>query len=285
MPADFWANCFYGSPRQAFGEINTALFSGGLSELQALLAEKLAAADVDECCSAQAGAKRLSLLTFPAIGDARFGILFTAQGGARPQITAIYPVLAGIANELSVLNYHAWDNEALGMIACRTGDGGSIGFFDPFYFRDAGGLERGVRQRFSLAAVAYSVAIASNDEVEIGEGPLYEANLAEFLASHPDRRREEFPRLVVLLGSVHMLFPTASTGDYHYRGMILARERLNLAGSQLWRYQICFNPDDETRTPELWLYAADHVIQGREPNVCDYIEGYCAVSGYPLSRP
>lgn len=279
--ADFWGECFYGRPLQNHSEINAALFEGTGQDLSRLIAERLAAGDLAESCKATLGATVVSLLEVPAQGPVRTGILFAGAEKCRPEIVSVYPVLEGIANPLTLLNYKAWDDGVMGMLACESASAGSIGFFDPFYFRDCQTLRRGVRRDFAISGVACNIVIAKNEEVEITHGQIYEDHLAEFLKLYPDRTRADFPGLRVILGSLQMMYPTEQTGNYHYRALVLDREGIRFGGATLTRFHLCIGLEGDDRAPELWLYAAPHAITGREPRIGDYIEGYCALFGYP----
>lgn len=276
-----WGEGFYGEPFEALGNVNDAIYPGGAAKLVEKLSGYMEDAYLVKNRAIKEGDMATLLFLYPGVSKIRLGMLIANMPPEnKPVVISLYPVMEGIENNLEVINFKAWANELEGMVSGETDSFGLFAFFDPFYFWDQWHLQIGQQTTFNLSALAFSVAIALNEEFEITQGPLYEMSLEEFLAEHPDKTREDFPNPKLIMGSAQMLLSTPYTGEYHYRALILAREELEFLGEKFWRYHLSLVIEDDQPSPEIWLYAANHVIKGREPKVGDYIEGVCWMSGY-----
>lgn len=278
-----WGEGFTGIPFEGLGSVNDAMHREGADDLLTRLPGFIETGEVITKRELREGSLKTAVILYPSRSPVNFGVLLSSTGPEHQlSVISLYPVLEGIGNRLEVVNYKAWENGLEGMVAADTALGGVLGFFDPFYYYDQWHLKVGSAQSFSLAALAFTLEIAGHEEVVVKSGPFYDHVLKEFLAENPGRTEADFTPPTIIMGSAHMLVPTRYTGEYQFRALVLAAEKFPFMGTEIWRFHISMviDMEDESATPELWLYAAPHVIRGKTPKTGDYIQGYCWLSGY-----
>jgi hypothetical protein len=94
-----------------------------------------------------------------------------------------YPVCAeGMNFRLVIDAVTPWDNGIEGIIEASVRDGGTISFFDPYFFLNKDDYRLGEEVTVTLGALAYMLRKAEQLEIEIHEGDMLELHRQNVLA-------------------------------------------------------------------------------------------------------
>ena len=126
------------------------------------------------------------LMAWPKDQPSRAAVLMQADEGEKFKPLSAVPFLEGLPNDLTVEDIHPWSQGGGANVAVSMIEGKNpMWFYDPLYLRDKDDLTPGVTQTFLLSGLAIALRKALLDDVNITQGPQYEAWAAQWLAENP----------------------------------------------------------------------------------------------------
>lgn len=158
-----------------------------------------------------------------------------------------------------------------GTVATELPEGGSLTFFDPFFFFNQGRYRLGEINRVRLAAFAYDVRPMKREYLEI-EDPERAAVLRAQLNIPVDQpvrfSMEDFVARI----------PANSEDNCSFASPIKDLVSLNVNGLELLRATVAFaRGDDDLDGP---LYFGRHICEGQSPEVGRMVQGAYWMQGY-----
>ena len=125
------------------------------------------------------------LMAWPKDQPSRAAVLMQADEGEKFKPLSAVPFLEGLPNDLTVEDIHPWSQGGGANVAVSMIEGKNpMWFYDPLYLRDKDDLTPGVTQTFLLSGLAIALRKALLDDVNITQGPQYEAWAAQWLAEN-----------------------------------------------------------------------------------------------------
>lgn len=225
-------------------------------------------------------------LAYPATPLRYLALCATNSSGSEltRELQAAFPWCAeGIESEFEIESVLPDAEDPMeGGLVVATSFGGLLWLVDPLFFTNRHRYARGKKLRFAVAALAYSLALASTDYVEITGGGLLELERNRARERDPNADVSAIKSVRLWVKGSHYLFPDLklpllSSG---YRVPVERVEELTVEGRRFVRVLISpFVCEDESESVGMWLYASPTVLQGYTPRVGDEIEGQAWIQG------
>ena len=135
-------------------------------------------------------------------------VMRTQERGGQFKPCDAFPLLEGLPNDLTVADVHPWEAGCGANVAVTMMEGKNpMWFYDPLYLRDKDDLTPGVTQSFLLSGLAIALRKALLDDVNITQGPQYEAWAAQWLAENPGKTRLDVPPLKISMAGRQLIMP------------------------------------------------------------------------------
>ena len=173
---------------------------------------------------------------------------------------------------LVVSSLEEWENGIEGLVRVRQVSGGTLCFFDPGYFKNRHLYKKDHSYDFSLAAFAYQIDLAEDQEFEVNEGPLVDIKARE-------ENKEPEPVTLRLSREARILFPDfGNMCEFEYMLPVNDVAWINFLGSEVCQISTCFDHDDHEQP--LTLFVGKHLLKDFTPTQGDAIEGLLWLQGH-----
>ena len=192
-----------------------------------------------------------------------------------------YPVCScGVENRLKVNETIPDRDGTEGVINASTTFGGSIGFFDPYFFLNKDGSIEGSERNVSLAGLAYVLRKAEQDGITINEGPMIQEEKDRVLRENPHADVSKITSVFISMKGAALYLPLRESPDEgEFRICVDEVEFFRLGGREYCRIRgVLMRDDDNPLVAD--IYASGHVLEGYKPAVGDDIEGICWMQGF-----
>ena len=221
------------------------------------------------------------LLASPASGGISIhSHIIMTQGKGKADFVGGYPAFEGLPAPSVIEQAHIWSNGISGVVAARTsGMGMPVSFFLAGFFQHVPQLQFGTRAEFHMAGLALALTKAEVTDVVLEPGSAaWNAALKAFLAAHPENKVGDFQPKVISSHGRGLLLPTEVVGMWAFQVPVLGTERVEFMGRRFLRILTIFSGmgEDSLRG---YLYAADHVLKGYEPQTGDDVAGTLWLQG------
>ncbi len=219
------------------------------------------------------------LMAWPKEEPVRAAVLVAGPQGEKLRPVDAFPLLQGLANDLTVERVEPWKEGRGADVACVVEEGRNpMWFFDPLYSRDRDDLTPGVLQTFLVAGLALNLRRALLDELSITKGPYFEAHAEQWLAEHPDARRLDVPPLKIPMAGKHLIMPGRLFGEYQLRATVeeVADTRLDRMEVKILYLRFPFQEREPLLLP---VYASKAVLKDYEPKAGDEVDAYVWLQG------
>ena len=233
--------------------------------------------------------KEYVLMAWPKDQPSRAAVLMQADEGEKFKPLSAVPFLEGLPNDLTVEDIHPWSQGGGANVAVSMIEGKNpMWFYDPLYLRDKDDLTPGVTQSFLLSGLAIALRKALLDDVNITQGPQYEAWAAQWLAENPGKTRLDvppqgrFPVQVNLKPLTEEDFRKILTQPENalikqYQAL-LGVDDVKLEKMDIKVLYVRF-PFDQRPDMVLPIYASKMVLRDYEPQVGDEVDAYVWLQG------
>ena len=151
-------------------------------------------------------------------------------------------------------------------------------FYDPLYLRDKDDLTPGVTQTFLLSGLAIALRKALLDDVNITQGPQYEAWAAQWLAENPGKTRLDVPPLKISMTGRQLIMPGRRFAEYQVRTKVERVDDVKLEKMDIKVLYVRF-PFDQRPDMVLPIYASKMVLRDYEPQEGDEVDAYVWLQG------
>jgi hypothetical protein len=259
---------------------NALGFEGADEEFAALLQNSVQHGSLLKRFSLEDASKKgagIFALVYPEEGPVRSCALIAPREG-KLSLETMFPLLEGIENNVTVRSKYTWENGIEGEVEIDINGFDSF-VFTPFYKQDYESVEDSTTVKMSLAGLAYTVQNAMMS-FEIGEGPMYEQQLSDFLQKNPGKTRKDFPNLEIHMDGLVATFPTETHSEYQYRGTILALEYTEFFGRKIAKTKVCIKRDEDGEQLHIYLYIPLNRCGNCELAVGKDIQGIIWLQGY-----
>ena len=151
-------------------------------------------------------------------------------------------------------------------------------FYDPLYLRDKDDLTPGVTQTFLLSGLAIALRKALLDDVNITQGPQYEAWAAQWLAENPGKTRLDVPPLKISMTGRQLIMPGRRFAEYQVRTKVERVDDVKLEKMDIKVLYVRF-PFDQRPDMVLPIYASKMVLRDYDPQEGDEVDAYVWLQG------
>lgn len=230
-------------------------------EVPAIVMQVMEKGKTRDCWQRKDSKAETMVLAWPVETAFRAGVTIHGKKDDKLRPVSAYPLLEGIANDMTVEEVAPWKNGTEGEISACCNEGANpVWFYSPFLFRDSEDLTPGVRHTFLVAGLAYGLRRALLDEMSITEGPEYERFVAEWLAHNPGKTRIDVPQLTVDLKGARILVPGEVACEYQVRVPVTSVEEMQFGEEKIYMLIVEFglNTPNPLRFP---LYAPERVCK------------------------
>ena len=275
------SSAFMGRHFEGLGDVWSAFFPGGSKEyvdmLQGLFEKSTARGPVMH----RKDGTSVLLLASPSSGG--IGIhshIIMEQGKGKADFVGGYPALEGLPVEARIEQAHIWSNGISGVVAVRDLRMQTpLAFFLAGFFQHVPQLQFGAKKTFHVAALAFSLRRAKQEEVELMPGTeACDTALNAFLRTHPEKKAGDFhPEEYSFHGRGGML-PTEVVGVWAFQGPVLAMEHVEFMGRRFLRLLTLFAGSGE-RSLQGYLYVAEHALKDYVPQIGDDMVGVVWLQG------
>ncbi len=284
------SSAFMGRHFEGLGDVWSAFFSGGSREyvdmLQGLFEKSVARGPVMH----RKDGTSVILLESPSAGGISIhSHIVLGQEKGKADFVGGYPAFEGLPLEALIEQAHIWSNGISGVAAVRDVRLQTpLAFFLTGFFQHVPQLQFGTRAMFQVAALAFSLRKAERAEVELVPGtPACDAALKAFLRANPHKKASDFRPEELSFHGKGALLPTEVVGVWFFQGPVLAVEHVEFMERRFIRLLTLFFGSGE-RSVRGFLYVAEHVLKGYEPQVGDDMCGTVWLQGsmekYPEER-
>ena len=175
-----------------------------------------------------------------------------------------YPEVEGVVHEVTVERELPWDEEGIEAQRQVTLGDASFVLFDTRHF-EQGESEPGETREFTIAGVAYNLFEAEEETVVAQDGE--ELSMAGMAGLFP--------------------FEDGQPDDYAFQTTIKEIEELAYRGQTVYQFRMPLfrqpaEESDDYVDVDVYLYAAEHVVDGFEPTVGDDIRGLVWLQGHAV---
>ena len=225
------------------------------------------------------GGKEYVLMAWPKDQPSRAAVLMQADEGEKFTPLSAVPFLEGLPNDLTVESIHPWSQGGGANVAVSMIEGKNpMWFYDPLYLRDKDDLTPGVTQTFLLSALAIALRKALLDDVNITQGPQYEAWAAQWLAGNPGKTRLDVPPLKISMTGRQLIMPGRRFAEYQVRTRVERVDDVKLEKMDIKVLYVRF-PFDQRPDMVLPIYASKMVLRDYEPQEGDEVDAYVWLQG------
>ena len=212
------------------------------------------------------------LMAWPKDQPSRAAVLMQADEGEKFKPLSAVPFLEGLPNDLTVEDIHPWSQGGGANVAVSMIEGKNpMWFYDPLYLRDKDDLTPGVTQTFLLSGLAIALRKALLDDVNITQGPQYEAWAAQWLAENPGKTRLDVPPLKISMTGRQLIMPGRRFAEYQVRTKVERVDDVKLEKMDIKVLYVRF-PFDQRPDMVLPIYASKMVLRDYDPQEGDEVE-------------
>lgn len=184
-----------------------------------------------------------------------------------------------LPNDLTVEDIHPWSQGGGANVAVSMIEGKNpMWFYDPLYLRDKDDLTPGVTQTFLLSGLAIALRKALLDDVNITQGPQYEAWAAQWLAENPGKTRLDVPPLKISMTGRQLIMPGRRFAEYQVRTKVERVDDVKLEKMDIKVLYVRF-PFDQRPDMVLPIYASKMVLRDYDPQEGDEVDAYVWLQG------
>jgi hypothetical protein len=208
-------------------------------------------------------------------------LLVKEQNKTSFEVFSCFPILEGVTNKLRIVKKHTWGNGIEGVVAARPLDDDElpISFFAPYFFRDNTAFASKMEMDICLAGLALSCEKATQDGVEITEGPLYEEQLEKFLNEHPSKSKTDFPSAFVSFKGSTIFVPRQYIPEFEFRCPVIDIQTVSFLDRKIYKLFVPIMGYEETAI-FCNIYVPEHIFDGYIPREGDDIQGVLWMNGY-----
>ena len=219
------------------------------------------------------------LMAWPKDQPSRAAVLMQADEGEKFKPLSAVPFLEGLPNDLTVEDIHPWSQGGGANVAVSMIEGKNpMWFYDPLYLRDKEDLTPGVTQTFLLSGLAIALRKALLDDVNITQGPQYEAWAAQWLAENPGKTRLDVPPLKISMTGRQLIMPGRRFAEYQVRTKVERVDDVKLEKMDIKVLYVRF-PFDQRPDMVLPIYASKMVLRDYDPQEGDEVDAYVWLQG------
>lgn len=238
----------------------------------------------DASSRANGAAESAFLIAYPATGEILGGNLVakTSTEGTL-ELWSSYPYAAlGESVRLKVASLEEWSNGVEGSVVAYRGGGGTLTFFDPFFFTNKSKYLLGFEYQFIVYGFAYLIAKSEEIVHKISSGAGYE--LERLRRQEEGNPMQEGETYDVTLGkrSTIMSDSFKYPGEYEFFLPVEMVEYTDFLGEPIMVIKSHIN-DDKKDIP-ITIYAAKRLLKGGDVVQGDLISGYLWLQGHLLSE-
>lgn len=180
----------------------------------------------------------------------------------RYELKYLYPLLKGRDHRLNILARFDWTDNICGMVAANWKNASIRNYFVPSYGLCHELLKPGNEIALSVSGYAINVERVPQPKFSVTEGPLFELELAKFLAAYPDQTAADFTPPVVDASGAVISFPTAHTCYFQIQSPLVKMEKLTFLDRKFVRMLLTLDQDMETdEEMQTWIYADEERIR------------------------
>ena len=281
------SSAFMGRHFEGLGDVWSAFFPGGSQEYVGMLQDIFQKSSAQGPVMHRKDGSSVILLASPSSGG--IGIhshIVMVKGKGKADFVGGYPTLEGLPVPSVIEQAHIWTNGISGVVAARArATGAPLAFFLTGFFQHVPQLQFGSAHSFSMAGLAFALNRAEETEFTPEPGsPVYDASLKEFLLAHPDKSVGDFRPEVISTHGLGILLPTEIVGVWRFQVPVLGAERVVFMNRPFWRLLVSFSGSGEQGVHG-YLYAAEHVLKGYQPQVGDDVTGTVWLQGSMDTHP
>lgn len=281
------ASAFVGRHFEGLGDVWSAFFPDGSREyvqnLQSLFEKSTAQGPVMH----RKDGSSVILLVSPSCGGMSIhSHIVMTQGKGKADFVGGYPALEGLPVSSVIEQAHIWSNGISGVVAARADvTKAPLAFFLSGFFQHVPQLQFGTRAEFHVAALALSLVKTEPADLVPEPGTAaYDAALKAFLIAHPEKKAGDFPSERISTHGRGLLLPTEVVSMWAFQVPVLGVEKTEFMGRRFLRILTVFSGIGE-RAVQGYLYAAEHVLKGYEPQIGDDVAGTLWLQGSMESYP
>lgn len=275
------SSAFPGRHFEGLGDVWSAFFPEGSREYVAGLQDVFEKSAAQGPVMHRKDGSSVILLAYPSSGgiSVHSHIVMT-QGKGKADFVGGYPALEGLPVSSVIEQAHIWSNGISGVVAARALPAGTpLSFFLAGFFQHVPQLQFGTRAEFHMAGLALALARVEVTDMVLEPGSAaWNAALKAFLTAHPEKKAGDFHPEVVSSHGRGILLPTEIVGMWAFQVPVLGTERVEFIGRRFLRILTLFAGMGE-HAVRGYLYAAEHVLKGYEPQTGDDIAGTLWLQG------
>lgn len=275
------SSAFPGRHFEGLGDVWSAFFPEGSREYVAGLQDVFEKSAAQGPVMHRKDGSSVILLAYPSSGgiSVHSHIVMT-QGKGKADFVGGYPALEGLPVSSVIEQAHIWSNGISGVVAARALPAGTpLSFFLAGFFQHVPQLQFGTRAEFHMAGLALALARVEVTDMVLEPGSAaWNAALKAFLTAHPEKKAGDFHPEVVSSHGRGILLPTEIVGMWAFQVPVLGTERVEFMGRRFLRILTLFSGMGE-HAVRGYLYAAEHVLKGYEPQTGDDIAGTLWLQG------
>ncbi len=275
------SSAFPGRHFEGLGDVWSAFFPEGSREYVAGLQDVFEKSAAQGPVMHRKDGSSVILLAYPSSGgiSVHSHIVMT-QGKGKADFVGGYPALEGLPVSSVIEQAHIWSNGISGVVAARALPAGTpLSFFLAGFFQHVPQLQFGTRAEFHMAGLALALARVEVTDMVLEPGSAaWNAALKAFLTAHPEKKVGDFHPEVVSSHGRGILLPTEIVGMWAFQVPVLGTERVEFMGRRFLRILTLFSGMGE-HAVRGYLYAAEHVLKGYEPQTGDDIAGTLWLQG------
>lgn len=175
---------------------------------------------------------------------------------------------------------------AEGYILLQKGCAQAMWAFNPLYAQQKAKLlehsPSSFMSEFCVAGLGWNIQKRSDTLIKIDKGPTYEMALQEFLKSHPDKTKEDFPSVEFDTSHLCYLGAKKYPDAYEFASDISAVSEFRFYGMKIYclEIEVLKETDDSDIGMKVNLYVNQNDLNGYIPQVGDNISGLMQLSAY-----
>ena len=214
------------------------------------------------------------------------GLVASETEDGDKELWSSYPVCAEGVNVNLVINAVTPDDSGIqGIIEASAPEGGTISFFDPYFFLNKDGYRLGEEVAVALSALAYMLRKAEQLEIEVTEGDMLEVHRKNLLEQDPTIDISTITSVSLSLDGTAIYFPRGEPKDNaELRFKIEEVFLFECAEHRFVRVTGAIMKPDSGDV-KINVYASEQVLDGYVPQIGDNVEAIVWMQGYPTLTP
>ena len=221
-------------------------------------------------------------LTYPDT-PLRF-LTLVATDTSRPEpanvVDSAYPYCAeGLTNRILIDEVKPWLGPIEGILSGTSRGGATVTFFDPDFYKNRHRYHPGKAYDFSVAALAYTLAKATQDTITVTGGPVLERERQRLLEINPHADVSHVNSVELSIAGLRCLLPCrAAQDDAEFRTIAEEVGYFEAEGYGFYRIRATLMVPDDVPFAA-YIYASETILKGYRPQKGDAIQGILWLQG------